>query len=447
MSDTQAQITAQPPAPAPTPVVAPDAPAAPSVRRKPRGWLFKGLQAIASLRVTVVLFALSIFLVFAGTLAQVDASIWTVVDKYFRSFYVWIPFQIFFPRKWDVGGGVPFPGGWLLGTLLLINLVAAHAVRFKLTWKRSGIFILHLGLIVIMLGELLTGLFAAEGSMLIYQGKSANYVMHPRESELAVAPAGKGETAEFTVVPMALLRKKDAVIKDDSLPFDVEVLQYMVNCRVCKQPSLPAEFVTLSYGNIPDAPEGTSNPATAGFGAKYFVGINLPETGGVEQGKEDQAGAYVRFRKKGTGQELGTYLVSVLLQDEPQYVTVDGQKYDVRLRLKRTYKPYTMHLIEFRHDVYVGTDKPKNFSSRVRLTDPSTGEDREALISMNNPLRYGGETFYQQSFLQGDRATILQVVKNPAWLLPYISCVMVALGMVIHFGLHLQSFLQRRAAQ
>ena len=48
---------------------------------------------------------------------------------------------------------------------------------------------------------------------------------------------------------------------------------------------------------------------------------------------------------------------------------------------------------------------------------------------MNHPLLYAGETFYQQSFLPGDTGTILQVVRNPGWLLPYISCVMVALGM------------------
>ena len=49
--------------------------------------------------------------------------------------------QIFFGVSPDVyvGGSFPFPGGWLLGGLLLANLLAAHLVRFKLSWKRSGI--------------------------------------------------------------------------------------------------------------------------------------------------------------------------------------------------------------------------------------------------------------------------------------------------------------------
>ena len=82
----------------------------------------------------------------------------------------------------------------------------------------------------------------------------------------------------------------------------------------------------------------------------------------------------------------------------------------------------------------------------MRLLDKEHGEDREILIRMNEPLRYRGETFYQASFLPGDRGTVLEVVKNPGWLLPYVACTMVALGMLIHFGLSLVGFLRKRVA-
>ncbi len=68
------------------------------------------------------------------------------------------------------------------------------------------------------------------------------------------------------------------------------------------------------------------------------------------------------------------------------------------------------------------------------------------LIYMNNPLRYRGETFYQASFKPGDGGTVLQVVRNPGWLLPYIACTLGALGMLIHFGMHLTRFVNRRRA-
>src|SRR5262245_25864247 len=88
---------------------APPAAAGPPAPRKraltPKERFRKFLAPLASLRLTCVLFALALFLVFCGTLAQVDWGIWTVVNKYFRSAVVWIPFQIFFPRSMQVGGG------------------------------------------------------------------------------------------------------------------------------------------------------------------------------------------------------------------------------------------------------------------------------------------------------------------------------------------------------
>ena len=142
---------------------------------------------------------------------------------------------------------------------------------------------------------------------------------------------------------------------------------------------------------------------------------------------------------------LGTWLVSGHMMS-PQEFEYDGRRYQIGLRLARLYKPFSLHLIEFKHDKYPGTEIPKNFSSRVRLFKADTGEDREVLIYMNNPLRYGGETYYQASFDTDDRGSVLQVVHNPSWLTPYFSCVLVGAGLVWQFLSHLIPFLKRRAA-
>src|SRR5262249_16045246 len=106
----------------------------------------------------------------------------------------------------------------------------------------------------------------------------------------------------------------------------------------------------------------------------------------------------------------------------PQILVYDGKYYLLQLRYKRTYVPYSLTLLNFNHGRYTGTDVAKDFSSSVRLVDPTQNENREVRIWMNHPLRYAGQTFYQQSFLPGDKTTILQVVRNPGWLIPYISC-------------------------
>jgi cytochrome c biogenesis protein ResB len=116
------------------------------------------------------------------------------------------------------------------------------------------------------------------------------------------------------------------------------------------------------------------------------------------------------------------------------------------LRQRRFDKPFSLTLLDFTHDKYAGTDIPKNFSSRVRLLDPERGEDREVLISMNNPLRYRGYTFFQSGFDNSDRTSILQVVRNRAAIFPYAACGLVALGLVVQFSMHLFEFVARRSA-
>jgi cytochrome c biogenesis protein ResB len=143
------------------------------------------------------------------------------------------------------------------------------------------------------------------------------------------------------------------------------------------------------------------------------------------------------------GRSYGTWLVSNVL-GAPQSFIHEGRTYQLQLRQQRQYLPYAITLKKFSHDVYPGTDIPKNFSSLVHLSNPGRGEERDVLIYMNQPLRYDGKAFYQASFGKGDTLSILQVVDNPGWLLPYIACVLVAAGLVVHFGMALRRSMRRR---
>jgi hypothetical protein len=427
MSETSIQAR-----PNPAPVFS-DAPPRHRVDRFPRAK--KVLLALASLRLTVFLFVLSMILVFCGTLAMMDQGLFTVLSHYFRSAIAWIPLQLFVrlgqvffgvPPNVQVAGSFPFPGGWLIGGVLLINLLAAHIVRFRFTWKRSGILMLHAGLIILMLGELVTGLFAVEGIMMIPVGGSSNYVENFDRLELAFVWPADDKNDNAVVIPESRLRG-GGVIHDDELPVDVEVVRYLANS------SLPKE-----------TPSGVENLATKGFGVET-VAIEQPPGRGVDADqKRDMPSAYVTFKDKKTGQALGTYLVSFWLN--PQELEVEGTTYHVALRLQRSYRPFTFHLKELRDEPYRGTRLAKRYASLVRVTDPSAGEDREVLIHMNHPFYYKGETFYQSKddTVAGVKVTGLQVVRNPGWPLPYIACTLVSIGMAIHFLLHLLDFFHRK---
>ena len=119
------------------------------------------LSWLASLRLTVVLLGLSMYLIFVGTLAQVENGIWWVVDNYFREGtwgMVRVEFDVFrsllYPGsevKWP--GWHPFPSGYVIIAALLVNLIAAHALRFKITGKGTPLLA---GIGLVLLGSAVT---------------------------------------------------------------------------------------------------------------------------------------------------------------------------------------------------------------------------------------------------------------------------------------------------
>jgi hypothetical protein len=80
------------------------------------------------------------------------------------------------------------------------------------------------------------------------------------------------------------------------------------------------------------------------------------------------------------------------------------------------------------------------------LIDPEREVNRNVLIYMNHPLRYRGETYYQAGFEKDDRTSILQVVRNPSFIAPYVACIVVAAGLLVQFGYHLVGFSRRHRA-
>ena len=409
--------------------------------QRPATPLKRLLKPLASLRLTVVLLLLSLVIIFAGTWAQRFHGIWDVQEHYFHSWIAWTPIAIFLPTPAPgasaVPGGFPIPGGYSLIVLLLLNLFAAHSVRFKLSWKRSGIILIHLGLIMLLLGEVITSLLAVESQMNLDEGATQGWTHDIRETELAIVDPSPSDHDDVTVIPQSTIEITGATVTDSRLPFEVHVDRYMHNARPLGPQQPGAEGNAL---------------ATAGAGLKIAM-VEQPRVSGVDTDESEVAAAFVTFKKD--GQSLGTYLLTLPVWmdgmlaplNDPQPVKVGDKTYNVQLRFKRIYKPYQIHLIDFSHERHVGTDNPRNFASRVVLTDPGRSVRREAVVRMNQPLRYAGDTIFQSGFRPGDKTTILLVVSNPGWLVPYVACVVGAAGLLLHFGIMLFTFLRRQKEQ
>ena len=379
------------------------------------------VKFFSSLKLTVVLLALGTLLVFCGTIAQVDMGLYRAQNEFFRSFYVWWrpeSFKFLFLRTFPIP--ILLPGGYLVGGLLLINLFVAHLRYYKTGWRKVGIAMIHLGVVLLLLGQLMTDLLSKESMMHIRVGGSANYSEATRRYELAIIDKSESQGDKVVAVPENKLAS-GASISNPDLPFQIKVNAYYPNSELTTTPTNGFAEIKTSSGS---------------------TGLWWRQLGRETQmDRRDMPSGMVELTTP-TG-SLGSIFVSSMTQ--PQRFNVGNHSYELSLRPERFYKPFSLNLLEFKFDRYPGTDTPKNFSSRVRLQRPGTGEDREVLIYMNNPLRYNGETYYQADWDHEDeKGTILQVVHNPSWLTPYLSCIMVGLGLVYQFGWHLVEFIMKR---
>ncbi|MCA9137328.1 MAG: cytochrome c biogenesis protein CcsA, partial [Planctomycetales bacterium] len=529
------------------------------------------LAALGSLKFTVGLFAASLIIVLVGTLAQDELNMQQVKERYFVSWIAWMHFddflpQAFFPHNNPIRGVVPFPGGAMIGVLLMVNLIASKSTRFKVSasgsqltagimfiiagfvvagliiasghnsdglqgappisyeslwyvvqgvgiagaialaivsanvkhrslrimgfigaavlasvigytlfsgarigdpglrivWqltkglgaglillvgcllifgRQGGNLLLHFGVGLLMFGQFAFGDRQLEQRISLVEGQSTNALINLDMVELTFIVSEDDEDT-VTAVPGSQLEEayeSGEVIRNEALPADIKVLAYFENSDIA--PVVPGE----------------ENLATAGIGLEKKA-VKKRSSGGTDS-TVNIASAYVQLIDKDSGKPLGTHLVSQELSDVETLMAVGSFKdtydsvkfgetdYKLGLKYRREVKPYWVHLEDVQRRNYSGTDTPRDYSSYIRIIDPETGEDRRERVWMNNPLRYRGETFFQSSYTplpNGKEMTGLQVVRNSGWLIPYVACSIMALGMLAHFTGTLKRFVGRR---
>jgi hypothetical protein len=370
--------------------------------------------ALTSLKLAIASLGALMVLVVACTLAQVELGTYAAVHKYMNCFVVWAHIPGTHLKV------VVFPGGATVGLVLMVNLVAAQLKRFQLTWMKAGLWIVHAGLVILLAGEFVASVFQVEMRLAIEEGQTLNYLESPRDMELVVADVTDPKVDDTYTIPESLLAR-GGTIEVPGTPLSMVVKDYYRNAA-------------LGMRKESDPP----SLATSGIGTQVAVDELPPVTADDDV---DQRAVFIE--PVAAGKSYGTWLVSPAL-GAPQFFFHEGKKYVLSMRPRREYLPYSLTLQKFHHDVYLGTDIPKNFSSLVHLSNPERGEERDVLIYMNQPLRYGGKTFYQASFGKGDTLSVLQVVDNPGWMLPYLACAMVALGLLVHFGITMRRGIRRQ---
>ena len=371
-------------------------------------------RLMSSYTLACVLFLLLLAITYLGTLAQVEHGLYAAQQQYFESFFVvhWIHGLV----------PLPLPGGYLLLCLLFVNTLCGGILRARKGWTKVGSIIMHAGMLLLLFGGFIAYQFGVSGHLTLYEGEQSDVFKSHYDWELAVTrrtPDGEAIEYVFAQEVFEGLRPGSArVLAWEGWPFELMLADYAPN--VLPRPAGPA----------------------AAPSARVVDGVYLAPQPVERELERNTAGLYAQV------QELGGATQDLLLwglQQAPARVEIEGETWTFDLRRRQWTLPFAIRLDTFTRELHPGTNMPAAFMSDV--TKFHKGMEQKVRISMNAPLRHEGYTLYQASWGPQDARpgdplfSSFAVVRNPADQFPLYACIIITLGMFVHFGIYLWRYL------
>ncbi|EAJ5160623.1 cytochrome C biogenesis protein [Campylobacter jejuni] len=117
--------------------------------------------------------------------------------------------------------------------------------------------------------------------------------------------------------------------------------------------------------------------------------------------------------------------------NKPIMIELADQKFFISWALSYEQLPFDIYLRDFVLDRYPGSMSPASYASEI--TVKNNNENFDYRIFMNNVLDYDGYRFYQSSYDQDEKGTVLSVNKDPGKIPTYIGYFLLCLGMFMNF--------------
>ncbi len=376
----------------------------------------RALHVVGSFGLAVTLLLSLLLLTALGTFAQADTSLFDVQKRYFESFLV----------VEDVGPlSIPLPGAATCLSLLAVNLVVGGLIRLRKGWRTAGILVTHVGILLLLAGSLVEALASDKGQLTLATGASGDAFQSYYEWELVLRERKPDGGATEWLVPDARLHALEGGstlrVKAPGLPFEARLSEWVRNAR----------------------PQAVGGGGVGGFSPQVIdpdpqeAGANLPAV-------------TLRIGTGGVGQPTQQALLwGGSRREHPWTFEVAGRRFEAALRRRSWTLPFRIQLDRFEKEDHPGVDMPKRYSSFV--TKLEDGAAQKAHVTMNEPLRHRGYTFYQSGFGrtedgQGWTSTFA-VVRNPADRAPVWSWAVIALGLLWHYVSRLVAHLEAEAAR
>lgn len=329
-------------------------------------------------------------LLVVGTIAQRYMGLYDATKMFFEGFILWV-------------GPVPLPGAFTLIGMITVSLFCKFLIRSPMQKNYFGIYLTHLGALVLLIGGFFTAYTAKEGYLLIPEGGSNAYIYDYHKREFTIFE-GDGVVFQKDFNRLYIDQNLDF---EGKLPFQIHIRDTCRNCNIIHRDPKDnevyhsmAQFMQLEWKE----PEMESEVNLSGI---TFDITGLPN---------EQNGTYIAFEA----------------MPKPIEIYANDTVYKIIFGKQQRLLPFSVQLNDFQKITYPGTNKAMEYSSAVTVVDDDVRWD--ALISMNEPLRYKGYTLYQSSFEQTPETelTILAVVENKGVLFPYIGTIIIAIGLLLH---------------
>jgi hypothetical protein len=350
------------------------------------------LKIIGSTKLTVISLIIVFILVVGGTFYQVDNGLLAAQKKFFGSWGLLL-FNF-----------IPFPGMKTVALLLTVNLIVTGLKSFSFTLRKSGLFLMHFGTIVLFIGTAIASLYMKESVLTIFEGEKATF------------------SRNFNIWELIAVKKISDMSSQNNFVSDTINFHEL---KKDKKVTFAKTSLILTCDRLYQNCDGLYK--TAGI----VDSLQPKPISGDQAG--NFPGIIANIRNSNGPQSNGTKLVLYGGNSDPVGFEIGNDTLYFMLKPHEHQLPFQIGLNKFVKVNHPGTSDAKSYESHVTVL--GDGLNRDAVISMNRPFRHKSLTLYQNGFMRQNNVnvTTLFVVDNSFRLVPYVSGIIIILGLLINF--------------
>lgn len=397
-------------------------------------------HALSSFGFACVILLFLLLLTWLGTLEQIEFGLYETSKKYFESYLLVHhagPWAVKFPWSDATAEAlfklpaipIPLPGVNLLLTALMVNLVCGGLVRMRKDFRRLGVLVIHLGMVLMLVSGFVEFHGKHEGILRANPGQPSGTYFAFHDWDVTIRDGDATGRVTQQVIPgeeWRDLERGSLLFNGSTLPFDLQISKVFKNARV-----VPQGPMFKGDGPVIDG---------------YVVLAQPPDP----ENERNVPALYVTAIERASGRQVDAILWA--FQEHAATIEAGGKRWLIDLSRRRYELPFEVRLEKIIVEHHPGTATPRTFWSNI--TKLEEGREQAMRITMNEPLRHDGYVLFQTGWgpqtlpLQPNLYSEFTVVRNPSDQWPKWACYVIGTGLLFHFGMRLWKYVAstRRSA-